>query len=601
MQGLARFSLVAVIVLAAILLGSWAYLTARYGSVEEFMASEDSPYWRPGSPSEAHDEPDSEEGRSLTERAADTVKAGNIPDDAGGGWRKAEPEKAPEEGIGKTADAAPQSTIEARIDTPFSDLAIQTEDETLTRNSIKSSLRPFFVRTRPNTSARIGYTDDRAYKLARVEGGVKSPELQELEKAGVVLIRGRVVENQKLQGLENVVVAAVLKKGEPSSLRAITNGNGEFVLYLSKEDAEACDATTREARLCIIADGMSPVAARTERLQITSEANSNGMHEIKLEKSRGLRVRVRVTNPRPIEESVRVWCELRDESGPTFDDHIFMSLIAPAQGDIVFRLPRGHIGQLRVGASGNGWAADAVETDKLSKDLVTVQVTLRPARSSLCQGIVCSNWYEDGAAGDGVAAARIAAINTTDVTYAGEDGRFEFYARQQSEERLLRITTVQGFARTYNLEHRQKSDEERAMVRSSFDAKSQRYQWQLLAPLKVTTAVVLDAVVSSKRPMRLIALTQAAIVFTRSPDEQVSRLWSGGVPVAIDQREYSFKSVSWGARAFVLYAGESSSKLEPIATYTCEVNFWEDPDVNIIYPATRGRCTVIVRMPVMRN
>ncbi len=601
MQGLARFSLVAVIVLAAILLGSWAYLTARYGSVEEFMASEDSPYWRPGSPSEAHDEPDSEEGRSLTERAADTVKAGNIPDDAGGGWRKAEPEKAPEEGIGKTADAAPQSTIEARIDTPFSDLAIQTEDETLTRNSIKSSLRPFFVRTRPNTSARVGYTDDRAYKLARVEGGVKSPELQELEKAGVVLIRGRVVENQKLQGLENVVVAAVLKKGEPSSLRAITNGNGEFVLYLSKEDAEACDATTREARLCIIADGMSPVAARTERLQITSEANSNGMHEIKLEKSRGLRVRVRVTNPRPIEESVRVWCELRDESGPTFDDHIFMSLIAPAQGDIVFRLPRGHIGQLRVGASGNGWAADAVETDKLSKDLVTVQVTLRPARSSLCQGIVCSNWYEDGAAGDGVAAARIAAINTTDVTYAGEDGRFEFYARQQSEERLLRITTVQGFARTYNLEHRQKSDEERAMVRSSFDAKSQRYQWQLLAPLKVTTAVVLDAVVSSKRPMRLIALTQAAIVFTRSPDEQVSRLWSGGVPVAIDQREYSFKSVSWGARAFVLYAGESSSKLEPIATYTCEVNFWEDPDVNIIYPATRGRCTVIVRMPVMRN
>lgn len=601
MQGLARFSLVAVIVLAAILLGSWAYLTARYGSVEEFMASEDSPYWRPGSPSEAHDEPDSEEGRSLTERAADTVKAGNIPDDAGGGWRKAEPEKAPEEGIGKTADAAPQSTIEARIDTPFSDLAVQTEDETLTRNSIKSSLRPIFVRTRPNTSARVGYTDDRAYKLARVEGGVKSPELQELEKAGVVLIRGRVVENQKLQGLENVVVAAVLKKGEPSSLRAITNGNGEFVLYLSKEDAEACDATTREARLCIIADGMSPVAARTERLQITSEANSNGMHEIKLEKSRGLRVRVRVTNPRPIEESVRVWCELRDESGPTFDDHIFMSLIAPAQGDIVFRLPRGHIGQLRVGASGNGWAADAVETDKLSKDLVTVQVTLRPARSSLCQGIVCSNWYEDGAAGDGVAAARIAAINTTDVTYAGEDGRFEFYARQQSEERLLRITTVQGFARTYNLEHRQKSDEERAMVRSSFDAKSQRYQWQLLAPLKVTTAVVLDAVVSSKRPMRLIALTQAAIVFTRSPDEQVSRLWSGGVPVAIDQREYSFKSVSWGARAFVLYAGESSSKLEPIATYTCEVNFWEDPDVNIIYPATRGRCTVIVRMPVMRN
>ncbi|MCC6148715.1 MAG: hypothetical protein IT461_00565 [Planctomycetes bacterium] len=601
MQGLARFSLVAVIVLAAILLGSWAYLTARYGSVEEFMASEDSPYWRPGSPSEAHDEPDSEEGRSLTERTADTVKAGNIPDDAGGGWRKAEPEKAPEEGIGKTADAAPQSTIEARIDTPFSDLAIQTEDETLTRNSIKSSLRPFFVRTRPNTSARSGYTDDRAYKLARVEGGVKSPELQELEKAGVVLIRGRVVENQKLQGLENVVVAAVLKKGEPSSLRAITNGNGEFVLYLSKEDAEACDATTREARLCIIADGMSPVAARTERLQITSEANSNGMHEIKLEKSRGLRVRVRVTNPRPIEESVRVWCELRDESGPTFDDHIFMSLIAPAQGDIVFRLPRGHIGQLRVGASGNGWAADAVETDKLSKDLVTVQVTLRPARSSLCQGIVCSNWYEDGAAGDGVAAARIAAVNTTDVTYAGEDGRFEFYARQQSEERLLRITTVQGFARTYNLEHRQKSDEERAMVRSSFDAKSQRYQWQLLAPLKVTTAVVLDAVVSSKRPMRLIALTQAAIVFTRSPDEQVSRLWSGGVPVAIDQREYSFKSVSWGARAFVLYAGESSSKLEPIATYTCEVNFWEDPDVNIIYPATRGRCTVIVRMPVMRN
>ncbi|MBP9892511.1 MAG: hypothetical protein KBG84_11465, partial [Planctomycetes bacterium] len=119
MQGLARFSLVAVIVLAAILLGSWAYLTARYGSIEEYMVSEDGPYWRPGSPSEAHDDVETDEGRSLTERTADSVKAGKIPEDENGDWRKTEPEKArPEtERAPKGGDAAPQNTIEARIDT----------------------------------------------------------------------------------------------------------------------------------------------------------------------------------------------------------------------------------------------------------------------------------------------------------------------------------------------------------------------------------------------------------------------------------------------------------------------------------------------------
>ena len=601
MQGLARFSLVAVIVLAAILLGSWAYLTARYGSVEEFMASEDSPYWHAGSPSEAHDESEPDDGRSLTERTADAVKAGKIPDDAGGGWRKSEPEKVPEDSAPKTADAAPQNTIEARIDTEFSDLAIDTEDGTLKRGDSESSLSPFFVRTRPNAADRAGVTSSHDYMIATSVGGAKSPELQELEKAGVVLIRGKVVDNQKLKGLENVVVAPVLKGGEPSPNRAVTNRDGEFVLYLAKSDAQECDATTRKARLCIIADGMNPAAARAERLQVTSEADSNGVHEIKLEKSRGLRVRVRVTNPRPIDEAVRVWCELRDESGPTFDDHIFMSLIVPAKGDVVFRLPRGHMGTVRVGASGSGWAADAIETDKLSKDLVSVQVTLRPARTSLCKGVVCTNWFEDGEAGETVPAARITAAGTTDMTYTDQEGRFEFYARKETDEQLLRISTVQGFARTYSLELKQKSDEERAMVRSLFDAKTQRYEWQFLAPTQVTATVVLDTLDESKRQMRLKPVAQSSDLLARSAEEDFLRAWAGGVSVAKGKLEYSFKSVLWGARAFVLYGGESSSKFEPIATYTCDAGFWDDPDVTIAYPTARGRCVVTVRMPITRN
>lgn len=135
------------------------------------MVSEDGPYWRPGSPSEAHDDPQVEEGRSLTERTADAVKSGKIPEDQSGDWRKAEPEKTPEASAPSLAEAAPQNTIEARIDTEYSDLAIDTEEGTLKRGDSQSSLNPFFVRTRPSASDRVGFTASRAYMIAASKGG----------------------------------------------------------------------------------------------------------------------------------------------------------------------------------------------------------------------------------------------------------------------------------------------------------------------------------------------------------------------------------------------------------------------------------------------
>ena len=125
MQGLARFSLVAVIVLAAILLGSWAYLTARYGSIEEYMVSEDGPYWRPGSHSEAHDDVETDEGRSLTERTADSVKAGKIPEDENGDWRKTEPEKARPETERRTTNLS--SVLACGVPGTLSDSALGKE------------------------------------------------------------------------------------------------------------------------------------------------------------------------------------------------------------------------------------------------------------------------------------------------------------------------------------------------------------------------------------------------------------------------------------------------------------------------------------------
>lgn len=602
MQGLARFSLVAVIILVAVLLGTWAYLTARYGSVEEFMASDDAPrYWQPIR-SEAHDdEPVESDGRSLTEKTADAVKAGKIPEGEYGGWRKVEPEKTPDEKPSSRAEAAPLDTIEARIDTAFSDLAIDTDEGTLKRGDSKSSLKPFFARTRPSSSNRPGYTSSRAYSIASSKGGADSPELQELQRRGYTLIRGKVVDNQKLEGIENVVVAPVFGKGDVDSLRAITNSSGEFVLYLPEDAAKESGATEREAKLCVIADGRNPTASRLEKYQFNSEADANGVHLIKLEKSRGLRVRVRVANPRPIEAAVRVWCELRDDNGATSDDHIFMSVIAPPKGDIVFRMPRGHLGQVRVGACGDGWAADAVETDKLSKDLVNVQVTLRPARTSLCKGVVCANWFEDGQAGDTMAAARVAAVGSTDATYTDVDGRFEFFARLDSDDQSLRITTVYGFSRTYSLELRQKSDEEQALVRSQFDVQKQCYEWQFLVPSKVALNVVLDMIDDSKHSMWLHPVPMSMGPPQLSKEDRFSELWFGGVGAVRDKLDYSFKSVAWGVCVFILYKRESSSKFEPLGTYTCDAEFWSNAEVTLTYPVTRGRCEVTVRMPITRN
>lgn len=605
MQGLARFSLIAAIVLAAVLLGAWAYLNARYGGIDEFLASDDAPrHWQPGSRSEAHDdEPAAQDHRSLTDKTADAVKAGKIPEDESGDWRNVEPEKAPGESSKspKTADTAPKETIEAFIDTEFTDLAIHTEDETLTRNTTKSNLKPFFARTRPNATARHGYTEEHAFRIAKVEGGAKSPELQELEKLGYTIILGKVVDNQKLEGIENVVVAPVDQHTkEPHSNRAVTNRRGEFVLYLSVEEAKDCGATSRKVRLCVIADGMNP-ASKAERLHVNSESDANGMHEIKLEKSRGLRVRVRVANPRPLEDEVRVWCELRDQAGPTFDDHIFMSVLAPARGDIVFRLPRGHWGTVRVGASGKGWAADAVETDKITKDIVAISLTLRSARTELCSGVVCGVWYENGETEGPRSAARVAATGSTDIAYTDAAGRFEFFARKESDPMSLRISTVDGFVRSYELAYVPKGDEGRRLMRTLFDTHKQAHEWQFLAPANVLLTVELDRLDEDERNLLLFPVPLPGQARKPSSKEEGKEVWRDSVRVGSRVLEYKFQHANWGTRVFILFKLESATKYTPLATYICAADFWETTEFVVTLASTDGLCQVSARMPLTRN
>lgn len=605
MQGLARFSLVAVIILAAVLLGAWAYLTARYGGVEQFLASDDAPrYWRPSRGSEIpDDEPPADDPRSLTERVAGEVKRGDIPDDSRRDWKPVEPE-AKRSSSAEGAPAAKQPpALEARIETDFSELAIETEEESFAVRGTHASLKPFFARTRPAVESRWGFTSE-GFAAAFV--GKSSSEqlaITEMRNAGFAFVRGKVVDDQKLKGLENVVVAVIRRDGTPTHARAVSNRNGEFAVALPPVELEQCDVSPRRAKLCVIADGWAPAGARKQPMTVDSETDSNGLHQIKLKKTRGLRIRVRVDNRSIAQQPVRLWCELRDETGPMFDDHIFMSVAVPPRGDVVFRFPCVGVGTIRVGASGADCALDAIERENTDKDVLALRVSLMGARTVLCAGVVCGQWHQSGAAGAGIGAARVAAAGSTDITYTDSDGRFELYARKTADVPQLRITTVNGFDRRYDLRIVQRSEEDTALVRATVNNDGS-HDWQLLAPVELELDVEIQEAGDEAERDRLTLVCVPPML-----DGAAEKWW----PLLISARHprlvgfakaaarFRFARAPWGSTVFVaLRRSRSTGQLEMAGTFRCDAARWESPRVTVGYDGD-GRSVVSLEIATTRR
>src|SRR5688572_7927877 len=126
MQRLARFSLLAVLVLTALLLGAWAYLVVRYGGMQEYFESGDAPrWWRPAP---RNSRPEITSDNDASPRESGGVKTGTRDPREEDDWRRVRGEE-PEAPVPEPAPRA--STLEARMNADFTELAIETEEVTL--------------------------------------------------------------------------------------------------------------------------------------------------------------------------------------------------------------------------------------------------------------------------------------------------------------------------------------------------------------------------------------------------------------------------------------------------------------------------------------
>jgi hypothetical protein len=378
----------------------------------------------------------------------------------------------------------------------------------------------------------------------------------------------------------------------------VTNSEGEFVIYLPGSDLDSYSVFGRTAKFAVIGDGLGPFGRGDTTLQVRSEADSNGAHEIRLERSRGLRVRVRVTNPRPVEDAVRVWCELRSESGPLYDDNIFMSINVPKSGEVVFRMPRSHFGKVRVGACGNGWASEVYETEKITKDIVATKLNLVAASTRFVRGIVCENWFEDGRNGDGIKAARIGATESSDLTYTDSTGHFEFSLRNGGGgDPSVRVSNISNVSRVYRLQPLSRDNEDRFLIRSTYDSGANARTWQILFPVRVTLTVRLESLPEVDERTRYPVYVNLA----PNTDAPLTKLEKMELrkPFKPDQHEYEFSNVPWGSSIVVFTTQDSKGSVRSLGTYMSDGDCWASPDVTLEYSeAQSGVCFVRVTVPM---
>ncbi len=435
MKAFARFSLIAVVVLVGVLLGSWAYLTIRYGSIEEFVAgASQARYWRPGPGASGTDELESgcdSPKESVAECAAREVKPGRAPvEEPSPGDDKQSQGGA---GSGMSEVPAPPDVEAEALDEPFEGPAVTVDGRTL-RGSASAARDFLIIRTRSEVlSARPGYLSANALHQFEQLGLFKPALPSDLKKTGPFYLRGRVIDHLTRKPLAGAVVALVSDKPDRlETPRAVTNEEGHFALPVSEHDHTSLVHKKSAAPLAVYLDGYELHEPSSKAGKI--EPDSNAFYSVRMQRSRGLRVRVSVENPVDASCEVRVWAELRsDLRGPLFDDHIFMSVPCPAKGGVEFHFPLVAAGVLRVGAVGWGWACEAVrEADPSSSNYAHVGLRLIPESTCRVEGKIDYTFTGGPLLGGGrreaLPATRLSVTDSRSLTYANVRGDFEFYA-----------------------------------------------------------------------------------------------------------------------------------------------------------------------------
>lgn len=435
MKAFARFAVILLVVLVGVLLGSWAYLTIRYGSVENFVAGEGQPrYWQPAPGPPVAESPESSADsaeESAAERAAREVSSGRAPgeDQATGGGRP-----APCGDGGDRPEAPdPADVVEAVRDEPYEGPMV-TVDGTTLRGSALAARDFLFMRTRSEAlSARPGYLSASSLRQFEQLGLFKPALPNDLKKTGPFYLRGQVIDHLTRKPLPGAVVALTADEPElAQTLRAVTNEEGHFALPLSARDHAAYVGKKSPAPLSVHLDGYELHEPSTKKGKV--EPDSNAFFSVRMQRSGGLKVRVMVDNPVAASYDVRVWAEVRsDLRGPLFDDHIFMSVPCPAKGAVEFHFPVVPAGVLRLGAVGWGWACEAVqEADKFPLKHVQARLRLIPEATFKVEGRVDYTFTGGPLLGDdrreALSATRLSVTDARSLTYTSERGDFEFYA-----------------------------------------------------------------------------------------------------------------------------------------------------------------------------
>ncbi len=450
MKVFSRFALILLLLLIGVLLGAWTYLSIRYGSVEDFLAGDDGPhYWQPASGPEFEEEPAAsatDPSETPGQRAAREAK--REAEEAGKTDWRAEKPNAP--APGKSTPDEPQATLEAEADDSFTGLEIEMDGKIHRPDGENRSSGVLVVRTRPsNLADRPGYFDPTAIESMEKRGVFRARLSSEMRSDQAFWARGRVVDRIKNKPVVNSVVALQTSAGS-SVTRAITNINGDFALWVGETIHDTLVAKRKPLSLTIYADGLKADAPAGGSYSQVINPDANGTYVAKLDRSRGLRVRVRLSSPAPQGSDVRVWCEqLSATMGCLYDDSIFMSAPAPAQGDVVFRLPGPMAGVVRIGAIGEGWASSEVlETAKTAGEVISTGLTLEPCSTFKVQGSITYEMRFAGSRlGSGfLGAARIAGVDSRFLTYSDNSGRFSlwFPVTHASDAGSLTISHTSG-------------------------------------------------------------------------------------------------------------------------------------------------------------
>jgi hypothetical protein len=589
MQGLARFSLVAVIVLAAILLGSWAYLTARYGSVEEFMASEDSSYWRPGSPSEAHDDLESEasEERSPAERAAAEVKSGTAHPEESGDWRRV-PSAEPKQNPTTDTPDSEKAEVSATLDDSFTDSVIETDDENLTAASRDHALKPFFARTRPtNLKDREGYLSDERIVLL-TDPKRWNDELKKAMKANpVAMVPGVVEDKIRRKPLANVVVAPIDRvTRKPSRTRAVSNESGRFLLLVPAAELKTLAYKGENFELAVIADGFEPSDARKDALVISARSSTKEV-KVPMGQDKGVRVRVTVANLNMTTEPVRIWAEFRaSETSALFDDAIFMSVDAPKSGSVVFRFPHIVAGTVRVGAGGNNCSCrEVLEVDTAKNGALACSLRLVPARTYYMRGSIAGIGVK--AAGP-TCAARIESLPYHDVAYTDERGMYEFSVRLAETGELTRIqvSARNVLEREFELDEKQFPEDSKGYLRVIRIPDTGEPFWVFVQPYIAQIVLVklpeADRDIWENRMFKIVALDGSD--GDKEETATGSRVAGGSV---------EFYGLRWGTELFEIRDPDAAKDRQVLARYMVLRKAWTNP----VY-LENGRTIVLEAAPV---